>query len=118
MLASQFSDNITALAILTGAIFLPIVGLAAILKMKTLSTEVKGVKVQMSSDVRSVQTQIQHEVTKPLNQINKAVNHTPVGELPLVQKVQQLENKLDSHMARTEKYNQKLAERLGVEVDF
>jgi len=105
-LASEFSENVQALALFIGAVTAPLAAYLIVKHFKTLKTEVRGVKLQLSN-----------EVAEPIRQINRAVNHTPAGDLPLVKRLVRLELKVEEHIEKTDKYNAALAEKLGLKVD-
>lgn len=92
MIASDLSDAISAFAVLVGAISALVAVLGVGRRLRHISADVKGVKLQIDTELPEVKRVVKEEVAKPLKAVNTAVNHRAPHEPTLVGRVAALES--------------------------
>lgn len=92
MTASDLSDDLNAIAVLIGAIAVLVAVLGIGRRLHHISADVKGVKLQVDTELPEVKRVLGEEVAKPLKDVNLAVNHRAPHEPTLVGRITALEN--------------------------
>lgn len=91
MIASDLSDALNAVAATVAAVSVLTGVLVVGKRLRHISADVKGVKLQVDTELPDVKKVLTEQVAKPLKEVNTAVNHRAPHEPTLVERVTALE---------------------------